>query len=477
MSFGWSAGDIAQAISLIVKVIKALDDGSGAPHEYRKMAVFLENVNLTLKSLHVFATLGVYPSYGDDIRRQIENIRPPLERFLKIMKKFEPHLGSNATPGWWKNIPQKMLWTFKRSHRELKKEIKEHLFTLDNLLNRFTLETVLTLPDELKQLFMNNFTPQMISVLAIMLDPVRSEISIIRSEGREQHKELHFKTEEITRLLPSLKIDGSKPKGNDALDAAAHNIKEHITSTLGSTINNPQIPIIGSCSRTPSLNRDPLEASDEEIKQSLRNIYYSIILYAGMFLRNSYLYLANRMTLSRPLTPTLLAIDHITFHDALGRSPRVLQIDVFNDFQVFQAFLHQSFSGTIGKPWVERGSYFLANRSDNASLTADTWSRIVKPGCHVEMAMLLEYIGTVKKRCPNTSCPGALANVPEPTRKTRLSCHTDILESKVAGVKEEHYASLLQRTIHQFKEKKFKTYDPAVLARHNYRLHVPLAEP
>ncbi|TEY35220.1 hypothetical protein BOTCAL_0594g00040 [Botryotinia calthae] len=62
MSFGWSAGDIAQAISLIVKVVKALDDGSGAPDEYRKTAVFLESVNLTLKNLQVFATLGVYPS-------------------------------------------------------------------------------------------------------------------------------------------------------------------------------------------------------------------------------------------------------------------------------------------------------------------------------------------------------------------------------------------------------------------------------
>ncbi|KAF7896237.1 hypothetical protein EAF00_006251 [Botryotinia globosa] len=100
MSFGWSAGDIAQAVSLIVKVVKALDDASGAPDEYRKMAVFLENVNLTLKNLHVFATLGVYTSYGDETRRQIENIRPPLERFIKIMKNYEPHLGSNATPGW-----------------------------------------------------------------------------------------------------------------------------------------------------------------------------------------------------------------------------------------------------------------------------------------------------------------------------------------------------------------------------------------
>lgn len=160
------------------------------------------------------------------------------------------------------------------------------LFTIFMLILGHLKEVVLTLPDEFKQLFMNTLTPQMISVLTGMLNPVRSEISIIRSEGREQHKELHSKTEEIILLLQSLKMDDSKSKNNGALDAAVHNIKEHITSTLRSTSNHPQIPIIDSCSRTtcnsdslPATNvlfqamtKDPLEASDEEIKQSLRNM-------------------------------------------------------------------------------------------------------------------------------------------------------------------------------------------------------------
>ncbi|CCD49879.1 hypothetical protein BofuT4_P095870.1 [Botrytis cinerea T4] len=475
MSFGWSAGDIAQAISLIVKVVKALDDGSGAPDEYRKMAVFLESVNLTLKNLHVFASLGVYPSNVDEIHKMVENIRPPLERFIDEMKKFERHLGSNATPGWWKNIPQKMLWTFKRSHHQLKKEIKEHAFMLDNLLNRFTLEVVLNLPEEFKQVFMNTLTPQMVSVLQGMLDPVRSEISIIRSEGREQHKEQYSKAEEIILLLQSLnyKIDASKPENNASLDAAVRNIKEHITSTLRSMSINSQMPIISSFSQRPcnaesppasnllfqAMNIDPLEASDEEIKQSLRNI----------------LYLANGLKLSRPLTPNLLGIYHITFHDALGRPPRVLQIDIFNNFQIFQVFLHQSFHDTIGKPWVERGSYFLANRSDNAALTADTWSRIVKPGCHVEMAMLLDYMSTAEKRCPNTGCPGVLTSISGSTPKKCLTCQTDIREFKVAGANEGYCTRSLERSIDLFKKKKFRTSDTADLDRRDHRLAEPPA--
>ncbi|KAF7939693.1 hypothetical protein EAE99_001498 [Botrytis elliptica] len=485
MSFGWSAGDIAQAISLIVKVLKALDDASGAPDEYRKMAVFLENVNLTLKNLHVFATLGVYPSYGDEIRRQIQNIRPPLERFIKIMKNFEPHLGSNATPGWWKNIPQKMLWTFKHSHHKLKKEIKVHLLTLDNLLNRFTLEVVLTLPDEMKKLFMNTLTPQMVSLLEGMVNPIRSEICIIRRERNEQHKELYSKAEDIILLLQSLKIDDSRPENNGAFDAAVHNIKEHITSTLGPTSNSSQIPIIGSYPRRvgntesppasnvlfQATNRDPLEASDEEIKQSLRNIYYGIILYAGMFLRNLCLYLANRLMLSRPLTPNLLAIYHITFHDALGRPPRVLQFDVFNNFQVFQAFLYQSFSDTVGKPWVERGSYLLANKSEKSALTADTWSRIIKPGCHIEMAIVLDYSNKLKDRCPDTSCSGVLISITNSTWRKCSSCQKEILEPGVSNKIRNHYSPVSQVAMEQHDTEVSEAVNTANFARCVYRLN------
>lgn len=98
-------------------------------------------------------------------------------------------------------------------------------------------EVVLNLPEEFKQVFMNTLEPRMVSVLEGMLDSARSEISIIRSEGREQHKEQYSKAEDIILLLQSLnyKIDASKPENTASLDAAVRNIKEHITSTLRST--------------------------------------------------------------------------------------------------------------------------------------------------------------------------------------------------------------------------------------------------
>ncbi|KAI9647472.1 hypothetical protein NHQ30_003857 [Ciborinia camelliae] len=456
MSFGWSAGDIAQAISLIIKVVKALDDGSGAPDDYRKAAIFLENVNHTLKNLHFFTTLGTYPSYGDEIRRQVENIRPPLEGFLDFMNKFESDLGSKAAPGWWRNISKKMLWTFQQSHHKLKKEIKEHLLMLNNLLHRFTLETVLTLPDELRQLFVNGLTPQMVSVLEGLLNPIRGDVLVVQSEGREHHKELCSKMEDIILLLQSREIDMSKPESNAALNAAVYSIKEHLTSTLSIRSNDAQTPIAVNYSTLiqevdtflPLANNrilrmentDPLEISDEEIKHSLRKMWV-------LLLQN-----------------------------------------VPAKFMVFQAFLIQSFSDTPGKIWVEQGSYLLSNRSSKIALTGDTWSQIVKPGCHVEMAMLLDYIGTIERCCPDTSCQGILSNIPgslwqkwsvKSFRFSRMladlrssSCQKEVLTNDPNGKDNKGRNSTQWKPpIDKPRSMGLETKDVIHFARHVYRLH------
>jgi hypothetical protein len=65
MSFGWSAGDISQAIVLIVKVVKALDNVEGASKHYREAVTFLESLKHTLEPLQTFTALNTYPSCGD----------------------------------------------------------------------------------------------------------------------------------------------------------------------------------------------------------------------------------------------------------------------------------------------------------------------------------------------------------------------------------------------------------------------------
>lgn len=49
MSFGWSAGDIAAAVTLVCKLIQAVDSVDGAAGNYREAVSFLRDLNRTLE--------------------------------------------------------------------------------------------------------------------------------------------------------------------------------------------------------------------------------------------------------------------------------------------------------------------------------------------------------------------------------------------------------------------------------------------
>jgi len=67
MSFGWSAGDIAAAITVAYNLIQALDDADGAASNYREAMSFLGDLKRTLEPLHVFTAWSAYPAYGREI--------------------------------------------------------------------------------------------------------------------------------------------------------------------------------------------------------------------------------------------------------------------------------------------------------------------------------------------------------------------------------------------------------------------------
>lgn len=61
MSFGWSAGDIAAAITLFIDVVQAVDDVDGTATDYRNVASFLNSLIGTITNLKTFS--GCLRSY------------------------------------------------------------------------------------------------------------------------------------------------------------------------------------------------------------------------------------------------------------------------------------------------------------------------------------------------------------------------------------------------------------------------------
>jgi hypothetical protein len=99
-AFGWSAGDIAQAINIVYKVGAALRDTGGASSDYQETIQFLEGLAATLEKLQKFDE-GVWsPEDFATIKSQVDLVRTPISDFTRnIRQKYEHSLGSKSATG------------------------------------------------------------------------------------------------------------------------------------------------------------------------------------------------------------------------------------------------------------------------------------------------------------------------------------------------------------------------------------------
>lgn len=100
-AFGWSAGDLVHAVTIIYKIGKALKDSGGASDDYQEAIGFLHGLALTLNTLRTFDDDLACPKDAEIPRAQVDCVRQPVEKFLtKIDSKFESKLGTRAEKGF-----------------------------------------------------------------------------------------------------------------------------------------------------------------------------------------------------------------------------------------------------------------------------------------------------------------------------------------------------------------------------------------
>lgn len=141
MSFGWSAGDIAAALTVIYNVISALDDIDGAAGHYRETVSFLRDLKHTLEPLETLASWNAYPTYAKEIAEQVKCIQWPVKEFLKSALEYEPSLGDKAKKGHHRHVWKKLRWWVSKEGKvaKLRGEIEGHMRIVDTLIQRFIL--------------------------------------------------------------------------------------------------------------------------------------------------------------------------------------------------------------------------------------------------------------------------------------------------------------------------------------------------
>ncbi|KAE9377696.1 hypothetical protein N431DRAFT_478870 [Stipitochalara longipes BDJ] len=449
MSLGWSARDIAQTLSLLVKLVRALDGADGAASEYREAVAFLKRLKRTLEPLQTLSALNLQAARREEIREAVEKIKEPVEKFLAITARFESSLGAYAqSKHHYQNVGRKLQWGFMASRKvnDLRKSIEGHVIVLNNLLQRLTLETIISmqssLSGELQRVFTETLDPRLVSLLQEQLAAIDLKLVESGYKATQQHETIISKLESqetnlelLQTTQAELQISGwnmtersemllSKLQEHELNQTVAiDKIKQHITSAIEELKTEPPDPPdpLGGNDRSrrqlaARRRAIPLDqslqtlqsASDDELlrRDSLEEIYYLVLLYLGYFLRDLFITLSHKVRPVPALTPKLLAKHHISFHDILGRPPRVLDYDCFRSYTVFKAFLEDSFAKTPGSPWVEQGLYKLVDGKSNLAITPDSWSQMIIPGSHVIMSLFIEPFSFTATTCLTPFCRG-----------------------------------------------------------------------
>ncbi|KAH7126128.1 hypothetical protein EDB81DRAFT_860734 [Dactylonectria macrodidyma] len=409
MSFGWSAGDIAAAITLVYNIVKALDDYDGASDDYREAMAFMRDLSRTLEPLQAFTAWKAYPEYGEQISKQVEYIRDPINKFRDEVLRLEPSLGEKSRKGYHRHVPQKLKWHILKSGKalRLKKQIASHIRVIDTLMQRLTLDVVLAmqqkLPEHICALFNESVRPELVEALREAL-PATSSTLINSSQQAQDRLESRLLAgiEDIKQHLnnPDLIQRGMKTR----LDKYAINNRQHVLTEEGACMAPYR-------SNDDGLRREASYHDSTKIKESLKEVYYLLFLYLGLFLKGLFIALAQSVQPTQALTTIPLAKYNITFLDAIGRPPRVIHYEYFKSFRMFQAFLREEFINLPGSTWVKHGRFLIMNHKNNRVLDERTWSRLVTPGTTVTMSMVLRkkiqtFAKVDEQKCADTSCSG-----------------------------------------------------------------------
>ncbi|CAG8952950.1 hypothetical protein HYFRA_00007665 [Hymenoscyphus fraxineus] len=356
MSFGWSAGDIAQAIALVVKVVRALDGVDGAGASYCEAVAFLTRLKRTLEPLQTVSALRLLPNYADNIRELVDEIQDPISHFLALTAEFE-QLGSHSKHH--QHIVKKLQWRFKTSKKvdELRRGIESRLGILDSFLQRVTLETVVSMEAKLGEQLRRNFQevvdPRLVSILQQQLQPVTERLVETQMLSQQLQEEILSKLDYHTSTVSDRTMRHSAPSFHSASqseydamlsnferieisqDAAVNTIKQHITCAINDFKSDYNHEIGGNLvSRRKQIAMRRRRAELDQPLKALETPHHEIRTCGSL---EDFMTLAENLKPVPVLTPTLLAKYHISFYDALGSPPRILDINCFARYKVGHA--------------------------------------------------------------------------------------------------------------------------------------------
>lgn len=129
MSFGWSAGDIASAVKLIVSIVSSLRSTSGAREQFQELEAELVGLQRALKQIDLLANSATPPLEIQALKFVSLSCCETLQRFHTKIKPFEDSLGTQSQRSKLKAAPRMVRWELlvKKDLPELRQYLMAHV--------------------------------------------------------------------------------------------------------------------------------------------------------------------------------------------------------------------------------------------------------------------------------------------------------------------------------------------------------------
>lgn len=134
MSFGWSAGDIIAAITVLVKVGKALRESDGAASDYQDTFHFLTSLDKTLTGLTTILQRNPGLQWETELIEQGSNLRTSIEAFDTKIKKYDLSLNAASERKKARKIPREIQYALSGEVKEFKGKVLQSQMLLDNFI-------------------------------------------------------------------------------------------------------------------------------------------------------------------------------------------------------------------------------------------------------------------------------------------------------------------------------------------------------
>jgi hypothetical protein len=132
--FGWSAGDIAECVKILIKIGQALKESSGSTEEYRHAVDFLKGVETTVRGVEAIFLNHPDLTFQSAFQEHTTNLITAITHFRRKTEGYESSLGDNATTSRAKKAWKKIKLALFGYIEELKSDILYPQSIVNNLI-------------------------------------------------------------------------------------------------------------------------------------------------------------------------------------------------------------------------------------------------------------------------------------------------------------------------------------------------------